>query len=308
MKELLQQTDFRIEDPTVVGIGKFDGEHRGHRKILETMKKIAEKGKLKTAVFTFQTPPSEIVSGEKKPLINTNPEKINKLRESGVDYIVEYPFSRKTAGMDAERFVLDILVGQMNMKAIVAGPDCSFGRNRSGNADLLLKLGRKYGFETVIIDKEKDHDREISSTYIREELKNGNMEMVNELLGETYSVEGEVTAGNHIGGNVLGYPTVNILPSPEKLLPRFGVYETEVQILSEGSRPVYRGITNIGVNPSVENDGLKHRVRIETFIRNFSGNLYGGRIRILFLRFIRPETKFSDMEALKKQIGEDLRS
>ncbi|MBR3008928.1 MAG: FAD synthetase family protein, partial [Stomatobaculum sp.] len=155
MNEWIGTTDVRIEEPTVVAIGKFDGEHMGHRKILERMKKIAEEEGIATAVFTFGTPPSAVVGGAPKEQINTNAERREKLREAGIDYIVEYPFTPEIASMSGEAFVRDILIRKMNMKAIVAGPDCAFGKNRSGNADLLRRMGPECGFLTEIIEKEK---------------------------------------------------------------------------------------------------------------------------------------------------------
>ena len=303
MNEWIGTTEVRIEEPTVVAIGKFDGEHVGHRKILERMKKIAEEEGIATAVFTFGTPPSAVVGGAPKEQINTNAERREKLREAGIDYIVEYPFTPEIAAMTGEEFVLDVLLKKMNMQAIVAGPDCAFGKNRSGNAALLEAMGPKYGFRTQIIRKEQDGGRDISSTYIREELRKGNIEKANQLLGYEWSLEGTVTRGNHIGGSLLGFPTVNLEVPGGKLMPRYGVYGTVVE-LPDGTR--VRGITNIGDNPTVQNDRLNHRVRIETFLLNFRGDLYDTPIRIRFLHFIRPEMKFRDLEELKEQIGRDI--
>jgi len=307
--ELICKMDFFISEPTAVSIGKFDGEHRGHRKIMETMKRVAAEQNLRTAVFTFQKPPMEILSGKTNLLITTDREKLRKFTEAGIDYVVEYPFTEQTAGMEAEDFVKNILIGQMNMKAVVAGTDCAFGRGRSGNAEVLTELGRKYGFTAVIIGKEKDSGRDISSSFIREELSKGNIEKANALLGECYSLEGTVISGNQIGKKILGYPTINILPPEGVFLPRQGVYRTKVRFLDKNgneSERVFQGITNIGKNPSVEKDVLCHQIRIETFLTDFSEDLYGGNVRISFLGFIRPEMKFSSMEELKKQIAKDL--
>ena len=287
MNEWIGTTEVRIEEPTVVAIGKFDGEHVGHRKILERMKKIAEEEGIATAVFTFGTPPSAVVGGAPKEQINTNAERREKLREAGIDYIVEYPFTPEIA----------------DMQAIVAGPDCAFGKNRSGNAALLEAMGPKYGFRTQIIRKEQDGGRDISSTYIREELRKGNIEKANQLLGYEWSLEGTVIRGNHIGGSLLGFPTVNLEVPGGKLMPRYGVYGTVVE-LPDGTK--VRGITNVGDNPTVQNDRLNHRVRIETFLLDFRGDLYDTPIRIRFLHFIRPEMKFRDLRELKEQISRDI--
>ena len=296
-------TDVRIEEPTVVAIGKFDGEHKGHRKIFDRVKKMAAEEGIATAVFTFETPPSAVVNGLPKEMINTNEERRQKLQEAGIDYVVEYPFTPEIASMTGEEFVLDVLLKKMNMQAIVAGPDCSFGKNRSGNAALLTAMGPKYGFRTLIIRKEQDGGRDISSTYIREELRKGNIEKANRLLGAEWSLEGTVTHGNRIGGSLLGIPTVNLEVPAGKLMPRYGVYDTTV-VLTDGRS--FRGITNIGDNPTVKNDRLNHRVRIETFLLGFEGDLYDREIRIVFHRFIRPEMKFNGLGELKDQIMKDI--
>ena len=303
MKEWIGTTEVRIDVPTVVSIGKFDGEHKGHQKIFSTMLRIASELGYHTAVFTFGTPPAAVVGGDARPQINTNAERRERLREAGIEYIVEYPFTPEIASMTGEEFVLDVLLKKMNMQAIVAGPDCAFGKNRSGNAALLEAMGPKYGFRTLIIRKEQDGGRDISSTYIREELRNGNIEKANQLLGYEWSLEGTVTRGNHIGGSLLGFPTVNLEVPGGKLMPRYGVYGTVVE-LEDGTK--VRGITNIGDNPTVQNDRLNHRVRIESFLLNYTGDLYDTQIRIRFLHFIRPEMKFRSLQELKDQISRDI--
>lgn len=305
MKEWIGTALLKIESPSVVSIGKFDGDHRGHRKIFSTMKEIAKKEGYVTAVFTFMTPPSVIVSGNDKLQITTNEERREKLRQAGIDCLVEYPFDVATASMSGEEFVREILIQKMNMKAIVAGPDCSFGKDRSGDANLLRKLGEKFGFATHIIEKERADGQDISSTLIRKALLTGNLERANRLLGEIYTISGSVESGNRIGGRLLGFPTVNLHVPEGKLMPRFGVYETEVT-LPDGKK--YRGITNVGRNPSVEEDKFLHRARIETFLLDYSGDLYGKYIQVGFLRFLRPEIKFRTMKELKDRIEKDIES
>lgn len=312
MKECIQPFDIRITEPTVVSIGKFDGDHRGHRKIFKVMHEVADRYHLRTAVFTFSTSPMDVLNGTESQQIDTGTERRKKLKEAGIDFVVEYPFNAETASMSPEMFVKNILISRMNMKAIVAGPDCSFGKDGKGNAALLKEMASSGEFQAFIIDKERDSNQDISSTFIREKLKNGDMESANRMLGEEYSVEGEVTEGNHLGGTVLGYPTVNIFPPKGKLLPRSGVYSTSVRILAEDGREnsgekMLRGITNVGDNPSIDSDRMNHAVRIETFLTDFSGDLYGKKIRIFFHHFIRPEIKFRDLDGLKKQITEDLK-
>ena len=289
----------------MVAVGKFDGEHRGHQKIIATMLTVAREQGLKTAIFTFGTPPAAVVSGQRRPQILTNEERRERLHQAGIDYIVEYPFDAEIAAMDGEDFVREILLGAMRMRAIVGGEDLRFGKAGAVNAAKLKSLGERLHFSVYIIQKETEAGEEISSSLIREALAAGDMAKANTLLGMPYMAEGVVQHGNGIGNRILGFPTINLLLPAGKLLPRRGVYQTET-VLPDGR--TFRSITNVGTNPSVEQDHLSHRLRLESFLLDFSGNLYDTRVRLRFLRFIRPEKKFASLTALKQQIMADLSS
>ena len=290
--------EFQIDVPTVVTIGKFDGRHKGHQKLLHEMMKFREQNGYRLAVFTFDMAPSGVVTGKAATMITTNQERRNNMEKIGVDYLVEYPFDQETARTSPETFIAKILVGKMGMKAIVAGPDCKFGYKGAGNAELLRSMSEQYGYQTVIIEKEQDDQRDISSTYVREELDLGHIEKVNELLGEPYAIHGVVVHGNHIGGSVLGFPTANIQPPPEKHLPLFGVYVSRVLV---GDR-YYGGVSNIGRKPTIEGE---YPVGVETFIMGLEENLYGKNIEIQLLAFIRPEQKFVSLDELRERINRD---
>ena len=305
MKDWINQKTFHLPADTVVAVGKFDGEHRGHQKIIATMLTVAREQGLKTAIFTFGTPPAAVVSGQRRPQILTNEERRERLHQAGIDYIVEYPFDAEIAAMDGEDFVWEILLGAMRMRAIVGGEDLRFGKAGAVNAAKLKSLGERLHFSVYIIQKETEAGEEISSSLIREALAAGDMAKANTLLGMPYTAEGVVQHGNGIGNRILGFPTINLLLPAGKLLPRRGVYQTET-VLPDG-RP-FRSITNVGTNPSVEQDHLSHRLRLESFLLDFSGDLYGTRIRLRFLKFIRPEKKFASLTALKQQIMADLSS
>lgn len=296
--QFIDTADFNITEPTVVTIGKFDGRHRGHQKLLKEMLQLKSLKGYRLAVFTFSTVPGTLVHGTSQTVITTNRERRSNMEKIGVDYLIEYPFTPEVSHMSPEAFVKEILVGKMNAKAIVVGTDCGFGYKRAGNAALLASLAADCGYELVVIVKEKEDHRDISSTYIREELARGNMEKVNELLGQPYAVHGTVVHGNHIGGTLLGFPTANILPPPEKLLPPFGVYVSRVEV--DGR--TYRGITNIGKKPTVQGE---NPVGVETFIYDLDENLYGKNIEVQLLHFERPEQKFGSLEELKAQIEKD---
>lgn len=301
MQSITGTGQFQIEEPTVVTIGKFDGRHKGHQKLLRTMLDIKEKHGWKTAVFSFDMVPAGIVSGKPQTVITTNQERRNNLENMGIDYLVEYPFTQEVSHMAPEDFVKKILAGQMNARAIVAGTDCGFGYQRTGNAALLKELAARYGYEAVIIEKEQADHRDISSTYIKEELNAGHIEKVNTLLGEPYAIHGIVVHGNHIGSSILGFPTANIHPPEEKHLPPYGVYVSRVLI--DGA--FYGGVTNIGKKPTVEGE---YPVGVETFIMGLDGDLYGKRIEVQLLHFERPEQKFASLELLKEQIEQDKQS
>ena len=305
MKDWINQKTFHLPADTVVAVGKFDGEHRGHQKIIATMLTVAREQGLKTAIFTFGTPPAAVVSGQRRPQILTNEERRERLHQAGIDYIVEYPFDAEIAAMDGEDFVREILLGAMRMRAIVGGEDLRFGKAGAVNAAKLKSLGERLHFSVYIIQKETEAGEEISSSLIRDALAAGDMAKANTLLGMPYTAEGVVQHGNGIGNRILGFPTINLLLPAGKLLPRRGVYQTET-VLPDGR--TFRSITNVGTNPSVEQDHLSHRLRLESFLLDFSGNLYDTRVRLRFLRFIRPEKKFASLTALKQQIMADLSS
>ncbi|MBS1484248.1 MAG: bifunctional riboflavin kinase/FAD synthetase [Clostridium sp.] len=298
MRYIADTTEFQIEEPTIVTLGKFDGRHRGHQKLLLTMQELKSSLGYPTAIFTFGTPTLSMMSGQPQTVITTNLERRANMEKMGVDYLVEYPFSEETRRMKPEDFVKDILAGRMQAKVIVVGPDCSFGYKGAGDARLLKQLEETLGYRLHVIEKEKDHLRDISSTYIREELEKGNVEKANALLGEPYAVHGEVVHGNHIGTSILGFPTANLLPPSIKRLPRFGVYVSRV--LVDGT--YYRGVTNIGRKPTVEG---RNPVGVETYIFDMHQDLYGKVIEVQLLAFDRPEQKFSSLEELKQRIEMD---
>ena len=292
------RTDFRIEESTVVTIGKFDGRHKGHQKLLGRMLELKRQKGYRAAVFTFDTAPMAKLSGTDQKVITTNQERRTNMAKMGIDYLVEYPFTRDVVHLSAEAFVREILIGKMNARAMVVGTDCGFGYQRSGNAQVLKELSSRYGYELEVIVKEQDEKRDISSTYIKEELAGGRMEKANKLLGEPYAIHGTVVHGNHVGGPVLGFPTVNIIPPEEKFLPPFGVYVSRV-VTEDG---IFGGITNIGRKPTVERDCA---VGVETYIFGLDKDLYGTDIEVQLLNYERPERKFDSLEQLKEQLKRD---
>jgi len=296
MQYITGTREFQIEEPTVVTLGKFDGLHRGHQKLLDEVFRFRKKG-YKTAVFTFETAPGTLMQGKLQTMITTNAERRDNLEQAGIDYLVEYPFNAEVAHMEPEAFISHILAEQMKAKAIVSGTDFHFGYQRSGDVKLLERLAPKYGYEMVVVEKAMDGEREISSTYVREELAAGHIEKANELLGYPYMVHGRVIHGRHLG-TTLGFPTVNIAPRVQKHLPAFGVYLSQTMI--DGK--IYSSITNIGKKPTISGE---HPVGVETYIYDINEDLYGKWIEVRLIGFLRPEMKFSGVDELKRQVLSD---
>jgi len=294
MQIISNNTDFIISEPTVVSIGKFDGDHIGHQKIFAVMRQIKADEMLKSAAFSF--------AFFDTPQMSTMAEKRRLLKHEDVDYLIEFPFTDETKNMEAEVFIKEVLIARLNMKHIVAGTDCSFGHNRSGNADLLRTLGPELGFKVTIIEKVSGGNEEISSTAVRSLIRNGNVEKAAVLNGRPYTVSGIARTGNKLGSRKLGFGTANIIPEEGKLFPKEGVYLTKT-LLSDGRR-LY-SMTNIGSNPSIDTDSFGHIIRCETHIFDFNEVLYGQFIQVEFLRHIRDEIRFSSVEELKAQLEKD---
>lgn len=297
MKIINNTTEFQIEEETVVVIGKFDGFHRGHQTLMEKAVCWKKRG-MKVAVFTFVPSPAAFFSKEPVKELTTVEEKRQIFEKTGVDYLIEFPFNREIADMEPEVYICDVLVRKMNAKVIVAGTDVTYGKKGAGDYRLLCEKAALYAYQVELIDKVEYENKEISSTYVRDEVKLGNMELVTKLLGTPFHIAGEIVHGKQLG-RTIGMPTVNILPSEDKLLPPKGVYYSYV--VYENQK--YPAITNIGVKPTVQNNQV---MGVETYLYNFSGNLYGEKLEVYLLKFKRPEMHFPDFEHLKEQMQQDL--
>lgn len=297
MKIIAGTTDFTIEEGTAVAIGKFDGLHRGHKKLLSEITEARKLG-LKTAIFTFDPSPSVFFRGGEGKELMTREEKRICFRQMGIDYLVEYPFHEKTAAVLPEDYVNQFLIHKMNARFIAAGEDVSFGRKGAGNAALLKEIAQKQGVQVRIIRKICHDGREISSTYVREEVQKGNMELAARLLGEPFFISGKVMHGNRIG-HTLGMPTVNLHPDEQKIMPPFGVYFSTV---TYGQQTFY-GVTNIGYKPTVEQ---KRQLGVETYIYDFDKDIYGKDIMVHLHHYERPEQKFENLEQLKQAIARNV--
>lgn len=289
--------DFELNKDTAVAMGKFDGLHLGHGRLMQELLQKKKAG-LAVCVFTFDPSPAVFFGLSDGRELSTREEKRRILEKLGVDILVEFPMTKETAGMEPELFVEEILIKRMHTKWIVAGTDVSFGNKGAGNAELLNTLAHKYGYGITTIEKVKYADREISSTLVRELLEQGKMEEVTELLGEPYTICGNVVHGKALGRK-LGMPTVNIVPKKTKLLPPCGVYCSSVRW---GNRS-YAAISNIGYKPTV---GEALELGVESHIYDFDKDIYGEEIEVCFYRFLRPEKRFASLEELSEQVAEDI--
>lgn len=271
-----------------VTMGKFDGIHRGHRKLIEKILERKEETGAAAAVLAFVS--------DKKTIL-TKAERRELLEHLGVDVLLECPLDSRLKHMKAENFIRQILVGAFHASFVAVGEDFRFGFERKGTPELLKKSGDRYGFETVVLPKKMDGQRKISSTYIREELNRGSMEKVSALLGCDFYVSGIVEHGRGMGHRTF-FPTANLIPMPEKLMPPNGVYVT----VSSFGQEVYPGITNVGYKPTV---GEKF-IGVESYLFDCEKNLYGKSCTVQFKKFLRPERKFPSFEALKEQISRDI--
>ncbi len=297
MEFLNHLSQLHMKEKTAVTLGKFDGLHRGHKKLLNQVLRKREEG-YRAAIFTFDIPPRNVLKGTRRQMILTNEERTSLLKQYKVDILFECPFTKEIAGMDPEQFVREILLGQMNVGYIAVGSDFRFGHDRAGDIYLLDRLSRKYHFRLLVLAKEQHNGRDISSTYIREILRKGQMELAEELLGYPYFVTGEVVKGKQLGRK-LGTPTLNQIPREEKLLPPDGVYASKVYLDGE----VYGGMTNIGIRPTVEDTKVRN---VETYLFNFDKDMYGRNVKVELLSFQREEQKFDSVEELRVQLQKDM--
>ena len=280
---------FDGRNQTAVTLGKFDGLHRGHQKLLNRIIKYAQKEDCDSVVCAFDMD---------RDCLMTNEER-RAFLEDKVDYLIEIPFTREMMEMEAEKFIDEILHKKLHASYIVVGTDFNFGHEKRGNHQMLEKYAAKYGYTVDVVEKAYYKDREISSTYIRELLLDGNVPLANKLLGYPYEITSVVEHGQQLG-RTLGFPTMNLAPQEKKILPKYGVYACRV--LVDGVW--YGGVGNAGVKPTVAQE--KRRL-FEVYVYGYEGDAYGKTATVQILEFERPETKFHSVEELKDRVMKDMR-
>lgn len=282
---------------SVITIGSFDGIHLGHRKLMELTKDSSLELNSVSVVLTFYPHPLKVLHPETKVhLITTFEKKSELVEETGIDYLIYITFTPEFSGMMPEDFIKNIIVKRLNPVKIIVGHDFGFGVKKSGNIPLLEKLSGELGFELAVVEPVVIDGEIVSSTLIRRLVITGRVCAVKRFLGRHYSVHGRVVKGSGRGKH-LGFPTANIIPE-EELFPKDGVYVTQVRI---GDK-FYDSITNIGFNPTF-NEEIR---RIETYIFDFSGDIYDVEIEVFFTERLREEIKFNNVKELEERIKKDI--
>src|SRR5262245_39234970 len=281
----------------VLALGNFDGVHRGHRKILDRVRRVANERGATPVVMTFDPHPPRVVRPEKAPpLLMTTAQKLEAIADLGVQGAAIVRFTREMSQWDPETFVRTALVDWLRVADVWVGANFLFGHDRAGNFSLLRTLGGRYGFKAEKIDPVRYKDFVVSSTRIRRLISEGRVDEAGALLGHQYFVDGTVIEGDQ-RGRTIGFPTANLCTENE-LLPPDGVYATTTRIAGV----VRASVTNIGTRPTVDDSG---RTTVETHIFNTDRDLYGASIRVGFVQRLRDERRFESLDALKAQIAAD---
>ncbi|RZJ73319.1 bifunctional riboflavin kinase/FAD synthetase [Flavobacterium sp.] len=290
--------DFSPIGKTILTLGTFDGVHVGHKKIIARLLQTAKEEDCESAILTFFPHPRMVLQSDSDiRLLNTIEEKAELLAEIGLDNLVIHPFDKAFSRLTAEEFVKSVLVEQCKIEKIIIGHDHRFGRNRTATIDDLIEYGNLYGFGVEQLSAQEVDEVSVSSTKIREALNNGDMKKANEYLGYEYFLTAKVVKGRQLG-RTIGFPTANLdVSASYKLIPKQGVYVAKATI--DGKE--YRGMMNIGTNPTVDGQDLS----VEVNFLDFEGDLYGRELKVSILHRLRDEEKFGSLDILKAEIAKD---
>ncbi|MCB0727190.1 MAG: bifunctional riboflavin kinase/FAD synthetase [Ignavibacteriae bacterium] len=285
---------------SAVTVGTFDGVHLGHREIIRKLNAVKESNDLRSVIVTFDPHPQIVLRNRDHDIkiLSTLKEKLEIFRELNIDLVYVINFTKEFSLTPAERFYKDYLIDRIGLKDLILGYDHMFGKNREGNFKTLKELSENFDFTVDKVDEYKPGGEHISSTVIRHLLEKGDVEKASDLLGRYYSLEGKVVKGKKLGREI-GFPTANIQVDDEfKLIPKTGIYATEVIL---GADKFY-GMMNIGTNPTVTDD---ESIKIEVNIFDFDKDIYGEDIKVNLTDYIREEKKFKSLEELMENISGD---
>ena len=281
-----------------MAIGNFDGFHLGHQKILDSMLGFCQKHNMALMVMTFVPHPRAVLRGEKQFLINDYQNRRRFMEKSGLDVLYEVKFDLQFSGLSPEIFLQKYVGKESGVGCFFLGHDFSFGKNKTGGRSLVEKYCHKNGIRVEVLDEFEEEGEIISSSRIRNLLKQGSVKKANELLGREFFLEGSVVRGV-ARGRGMGFPTANLDFKEDLILPASGVYVTKV-IYRENT---YSALTNVGRNPTFEDSD---KFTVETHILDFKRDLYGDEIKVCFVEKMRDEKKFRSSDELKEQLERDV--
>ena len=294
--QIIETSNIWQERAAAVTIGCFDGVHLGHRALIAETCACARAEGLLSVVLTFAPHPSAVFTGKPVPLLLTSAEKRDIIETLGADVYIDYPFTKSFAALPPETFFRDVLVDALQCKTLVVGADFRFGQGGAGHIELAEQLGGELGIRIVTVPDREWNGAKISSSRIRALVQAQRFADAAQCLGAPYTVGGTVMEGKHLG-RAIGYPTMNLHPPADRLLPPDGVYLTRT--LRKGV--LYDGLTNVGISPTVGG----HTQLVETHLLDFAADTYGERIHVQFIEYLRGETRFTSVGALKSQITAD---
>lgn len=297
MKIYKNLSEYSDKTPLALSLGMYDGVHLGHQQLISDLKMIANQHSEETAILTFWPHPRKVFApNEDLKLLSTIEEKLQLFEKEGLNKVFLQSFDQDFINLSGEDFIRKILVEKLNAKHIIIGYDHKFGKNQSGDYELLKKLSEELHYEVQQIDAVAFDEINVSSTKIRKALQDGDIKLANQMLSYNYSISGKVIEGDKIGRK-LGFPTANILVDEVKLLPKNGAYIVKVLV---GDK-TYKGMLNIGLRPTI--NGTK--LQTEVYILDFDENIYNQTIKLEFIDFLRDEKKFNGIEELVAQLNLD---
>ena len=296
MKIIEIDLNYIADEDSVIALGNFDGVHKGHMELINKAVARADDLNIKSSILLFNEHTDNLIKVGKKDIITTNQTKFEILENLGVDIIYLINFTREFMAYTPKMFLKDFLADNLKIRGVVVGYDYTYGFKKSGDVDFLLE--NKDLFDTIdAINQISSHGEKISSTLIRNLIEEGRIKEANDLLSRPYKLIGEIIHAKGLGKK-MGYPTANLKLVDNFVIPRYGVYDTDIII--NGER--FKASTNIGTNPTVEHDGIK----IEAHILDFDRDIYGEIVELELLDFVRPELKFDSIEELFDQIAKDV--
>ena len=292
MKIYYKISDFDSNIKTIVTVGTFDGVHLGHKSIFDKLNKLADQNSLEIVLLTFSPHPRHVLfpQNQNLKLINTDEEKIEKIKQLGVQHLIIHEFTKEFSRTTSTDFVKNVLVNKLNIEHLVVGHDHQFGKNREGSFEELVDLAEVYNFDIHRVEAFERENVKISSTKIRNAISSGNITHANNLLGSNFFLIGKVEKGDQLGRKI-GYPTANLKINKYKILPKPGVYYVSI---------IYKDVNYFGML-NIAHDSYK----TEVHIFNFDSNIYNQKIKVIFFDRLRDEIKFENHSLLKKQLQID---